>query len=97
MPGWPTSQHKRHLVKQIIAPYGVPIEERPPIPTLEELIAVREAKKEAKDERRAGRRQEAEERRKEEARKLQERKEAKRLVQGSHRVKPKKTLVEGSD
>ena len=97
MPGWPTSQHKRHLVKKIIAPYGVPIEERPPIPTLEELITVREAKKEAKDERRASRRQEAEEKRKETAHKLQERKEAKRLVQGSHRTEPKKSLVEGDN
>jgi len=55
-PGWPTSQHKRHVVKQIIAPFGVPIEQRPPVPTLEELIAEREAKKAAKDERRAARR-----------------------------------------
>ncbi|KAF4121576.1 small subunit ribosomal protein S17 [Geosmithia morbida] len=57
-PGWPTSQHKRHVVKQIIAPHGVPIDQRPPVPTLEELIAEREAKKMAKDERRAARRQE---------------------------------------
>ncbi|KFH42911.1 37S ribosomal protein-like protein [Hapsidospora chrysogenum ATCC 11550] len=55
-PGWPTSQHKRHVVKQIIAPFGVPIDQRPPVPTLEELIAEREAKKAAKDERRAARR-----------------------------------------
>lgn len=55
-PGWPTSQHKRHVVKKIIAPFGVPIDQRPPVPTLEELIAEREAKKATKDERRAARR-----------------------------------------
>ncbi|CAG9991351.1 unnamed protein product [Clonostachys byssicola] len=57
-PGWPTSQHKRHYVKHIIAPFGDPIDKRPPVPTLEELIAERESKKEAKDERRTARRQE---------------------------------------
>ncbi|PHH68008.1 hypothetical protein CDD82_921 [Ophiocordyceps australis] len=55
VPGWPTSQHKRHLVKHIIAPFGTPIEQRPPIPTLQECIAQREAKKAAKDEKRAAR------------------------------------------
>ncbi|KAI9904543.1 hypothetical protein N3K66_001072 [Trichothecium roseum] len=60
VPGWPTSQHKRHVVKQIIAPRGVPIEERPPVPTLEERIEEREAKKAAKDARRLARRQAAE-------------------------------------
>ncbi|KAM0249365.1 hypothetical protein ACHAQJ_009081 [Trichoderma viride] len=52
VPGWPTSKHKRHVVKKIIAPYGIPTEERPPIPTLEERIAEREAKQAAKGERR---------------------------------------------
>jgi small subunit ribosomal protein S17 len=52
VPGWPTSKHKRHVVKKIIAPYGTPAEERPPIPTLEERIAEREAKQAAKGERR---------------------------------------------
>ena len=55
VPGWPTSRHKRHAVKHIIAPFGSEIEERPPIPTREERIAEREAKKNAKDERRAAR------------------------------------------
>ncbi len=54
-PGWPTSRHKRHAVKHIIAPYGSEIQERPAVPTLEERIAEREAKKNAKDERRAAR------------------------------------------
>lgn len=52
VPGWPTSKHKRHVIKKIIAPYGTPTEERPPIPTLEERIAEREAKRAAKSERR---------------------------------------------
>ncbi|RDA89704.1 hypothetical protein CP533_6801 [Ophiocordyceps camponoti-saundersi (nom. inval.)] len=56
VPGWPTSKHKRHVVKQIIAPFGTPISERPPIPTSEERIAEREAKKAAKDKRRAAKR-----------------------------------------
>lgn len=97
MPGWPTSQHKRHVVKEIIAPYGTPIEERPKIPVLEELIAEREAKKAAKDVRRASRKAEDEVRRQEEAQKLHDRKEAKRLAQGGFRTEPKKILVERSD
>lgn len=55
-PGWPTSQHKRHVVKHIIVPFGSTIEQRPPVPTLEELIAGYEGKKAEKDERRAARR-----------------------------------------
>ncbi|KAH7245884.1 related to ribosomal protein [Fusarium torulosum] len=78
VPGWPTSQHKRHVIKHIIAPYGTPITERPPVPTLEERIADREAKKAAKDERRAARRQEEESKIQEEKRLQNEKKEAKR-------------------
>lgn len=55
-PGWPTSQHKRHIVKHIIAPYGSTIAERPPVPALEELIVEYEGKKAEKEERRAARR-----------------------------------------
>jgi small subunit ribosomal protein S17 len=54
-PGWVTSQHKRHLVKHIIAPSGLPVEKRPPVPTQDEMWAAREAKKAAKDARRAER------------------------------------------
>ncbi|KAI1082654.1 nucleic acid-binding protein [Whalleya microplaca] len=50
---WRYSQHVRHVVKHIIAPFGEPIEGRPPVPTLEERVAEREAKRAAKDERRA--------------------------------------------
>jgi small subunit ribosomal protein S17 len=39
-------------VSSIIAPFGEPIEARPPVPTEEERIAEREAKKRIKDERR---------------------------------------------
>lgn len=45
-------------MKHIIAPFGEPIDQRPPVPTLEELIAAREEKKAVKDERRAVRREE---------------------------------------
>jgi small subunit ribosomal protein S17 len=57
-PGWRTSQHKRHVVKHIIAPFGTPIEKRPPIPSQEERIAEREQKRATKDERRAARKDE---------------------------------------
>ncbi|KAI0880995.1 nucleic acid-binding protein [Annulohypoxylon maeteangense] len=52
-PTWRVSQHVRHVVKHIIAPYGDPIDERPPIPSLEDRIAEAAAKRAAKDERRA--------------------------------------------
>ncbi|KAG6060856.1 hypothetical protein E4U32_003225 [Claviceps aff. humidiphila group G2b] len=55
VPGWPTSRRKRHVVKHIIAPFGSSIDERPSIPTLEECIADREAKKAAKDARKVAR------------------------------------------
>jgi small subunit ribosomal protein S17 len=54
-PGWRTSKHTRHVVKHIIAPFSTPLEERPPVPTETERVAVREAKRVAKAERRAAR------------------------------------------
>ncbi|KAL5597057.1 hypothetical protein BROUX41_006276 [Berkeleyomyces rouxiae] len=51
-PGWRTSSNKRHVIKHIIAPAGTSIEERPPVPTLEERIEKYETKKAAKDARR---------------------------------------------
>ncbi|KAJ8061466.1 hypothetical protein OCU04_009283 [Sclerotinia nivalis] len=48
-PGWRTSKTVRHVVSSIIAPFGKPISERPPIPTAEERIAEREHKLMAKD------------------------------------------------
>ncbi|POR36875.1 37S ribosomal protein S17, mitochondrial [Tolypocladium paradoxum] len=77
VPGWPTSQHKRHVVKQIIAPHGVPIDERPPVPSLEERIAEREAKKAAKDERRAATRRDREEQASDDKKKEADRKRGK--------------------
>jgi small subunit ribosomal protein S17 len=55
-PSWRESQHVRHVVKHIIAPYGPGINERPPIPTLEERAEERLKKRRVKDERRALRR-----------------------------------------
>lgn len=37
--GWRTSTSKRHVVRHIIAPYGEPIEARPPVPSEDELKA----------------------------------------------------------
>ncbi|KAK4194608.1 hypothetical protein QBC40DRAFT_238216 [Triangularia verruculosa] len=52
-PGWRTSKSKRHVVKQIIAPgAGLPISARPPIPTAEDLVQAKAAKREAKEARR---------------------------------------------
>lgn len=42
-----------HVVSSIIAPFGEPIEARPPVPTEEERLAARASKKQIKDERRA--------------------------------------------
>jgi ribosomal protein S17 len=55
-PGWRVSKHVHHVVNSIIAPFGEPIEERPAVPSEEERVAEREAKKRVKDERRRGRR-----------------------------------------
>ncbi|KAI0467248.1 hypothetical protein F4859DRAFT_518199 [Xylaria cf. heliscus] len=56
-PSWRESQHVRHVVKHIIAPYGgVGIDERPPIPTIEERAAELNAKRQKKAEARALRR-----------------------------------------
>ena len=49
---WRVSQHVRHVVKHIIAPYGPGIDERPPVPTLEERIAERAERRAIKDARR---------------------------------------------
>ncbi|KAK1844089.1 ribosomal protein s17 [Colletotrichum chrysophilum] len=62
VPGWRRSPQKRHVVKSIIAPHGTPIEDRPSIPTIEELLAARTQMKETKDARRAERRQDITER-----------------------------------
>ncbi|KAK4140094.1 uncharacterized protein C8A04DRAFT_40183 [Dichotomopilus funicola] len=59
-PGWRTSQSKRHVIKHIIAPgSGVPIEDRPEIPTELERTAKRETERALKDTRRMVRQLEA--------------------------------------
>ncbi|KAH7029375.1 uncharacterized protein B0I36DRAFT_291008 [Microdochium trichocladiopsis] len=55
---WRESQHVKHVVKHILAPYGEAIDARPPVPTLEELIEEKVVKRAAKNERRALRREE---------------------------------------
>lgn len=51
-PGWRVSKHVRHVVDSIIAPFGVPLEERPPVLSEAERIAEREEKMAAKVQRR---------------------------------------------
>lgn len=45
------AKNVRHVVTKIIAPFGVPIEERPPIPTIEERNAAKEEKRRSKQKR----------------------------------------------
>lgn len=56
---WRESQHVRHVVRHIIAPYGPGIDDRPAVPTVEERVAERAARRKAKDGRREVRRREA--------------------------------------
>ncbi|KAG4436939.1 hypothetical protein IFR05_007590 [Cadophora sp. M221] len=44
-PGWRYSKHVHHVVNSILAPFGDPIEARPPVPTLQERLESREAKR----------------------------------------------------
>jgi small subunit ribosomal protein S17 len=50
-PGWRVSKHVHHVVSSIIAPFGTPIEERPPVPTEEERLRERARRKAEKDAR----------------------------------------------
>ncbi|KAI5857291.1 nucleic acid-binding protein [Durotheca rogersii] len=85
-PTWRISQHVRHVVKHIIAPYGEPIEERPPIPTLEERVAERLAKRAAKDERRSALRAEQAALRAEQAAILKQEKADRELAKEAKRI-----------
>lgn len=49
------SKHIKHVVTEIVAPWGPPIEERPPIPSAGEREEERRSKKEAKLARKAKR------------------------------------------
>ncbi|KAL8659126.1 MAG: hypothetical protein Q9226_000590 [Calogaya cf. arnoldii] len=55
----PASKHIRHVVTDIVAPWGPPAEERPPIPTLNDLDAQYKAKREARTARRKQRPEES--------------------------------------
>ncbi len=57
-PGWRVSKHVRHVVSKIIAPFGDPVEARPPVPSFEERMGERERKRAEKDARREARRRE---------------------------------------
>ena len=46
------SRHIQHVVTEIVAPWGLTIDERPPIPSAEERIAFKAEKKRKKLERR---------------------------------------------
>ncbi|KAI4213447.1 MAG: hypothetical protein LQ351_003947 [Letrouitia transgressa] len=52
---WQVSKHIKHVVTEIVAPWGPPIEERPPIPSAEAREEERRSKKEAKLARKAKR------------------------------------------
>ncbi|KAL8909208.1 MAG: hypothetical protein Q9207_000382 [Kuettlingeria erythrocarpa] len=56
-PGWRAGKRIRHVVTEIVAPWGPPVEERPPIPDVEEMVEEMRVKREAKKERRAAKRQ----------------------------------------
>jgi len=47
-----------HVVNSILAPFGEPIENRPPVPTLEERLGMREEKRRAREGRRKAKRRE---------------------------------------
>ncbi|KAH6721163.1 ribosomal protein S17 [Leptodontidium sp. MPI-SDFR-AT-0119] len=51
-PGWRYSKHVHHVVNSIVAPFGDPIEARPAVPTLQERLESREAKRIRKDKKR---------------------------------------------
>ncbi|KAI4280836.1 MAG: hypothetical protein L6R38_004143 [Xanthoria sp. 2 TBL-2021] len=55
----PASKHIRHVVTDIVAPWGPPAEERPPIPSLKDLDAQYRAKRDARIARRTQRMEEA--------------------------------------
>jgi len=53
--GFRTSRNIRHVVSSIIAPFGPPVEARPPVPTASELLALRAQHRLLKDVRQAAR------------------------------------------
>lgn len=57
--GFPKSRTVHHVVERIVAPFGTPIDQRPPVMLREERDAAREEKRAAKWERREQRRVES--------------------------------------
>ncbi|KAF2711549.1 nucleic acid-binding protein [Pleomassaria siparia CBS 279.74] len=53
--GWVTSKRIRHVVSQIIAPFGAPVEDRPPVLTEDQRMAIRIQERLEKDVRSAER------------------------------------------
>jgi hypothetical protein len=53
--GWRVSKNVHHVVRSILAPFGEPIEARPPVPTEEERMAQRVARHNAKKARKEAR------------------------------------------
>lgn len=53
--GWRASKHVRHVVTALVAPFGAPAEQRPPVPTEAQRAAERARRRRAKDERQAAR------------------------------------------
>jgi len=51
--GWRKSRNIRHVVSSIVAPFGTPIEERPPVPTEAERLAEKRRKRAEKEGRQA--------------------------------------------
>ncbi|KAK3207724.1 hypothetical protein GRF29_96g152366 [Pseudopithomyces chartarum] len=51
--GWRTSKHIRHVVTSIVAPFGSPVEDRPPILTEEQRMELRVKQRLMKDVRAA--------------------------------------------
>ncbi|KAI9870534.1 MAG: hypothetical protein M1830_004121, partial [Pleopsidium flavum] len=56
VPGWRVSKHVRHVVAEIVAPFGPRVDERPRVLSEEEREEERRVKREAKVRRREGRR-----------------------------------------
>ncbi|KAI4119933.1 MAG: hypothetical protein LQ345_000192 [Seirophora villosa] len=58
-PGFRASKHIRHVVTEIVAPWGPAVEDRPPIPRIEALAEESRAKHQAKKEKRRAERKTA--------------------------------------
>lgn len=57
LPGWRVSKHVRHVVTEIVAPFGPAIAARPRVPTEEERVGERGRRREGKVGRRRAKRE----------------------------------------